>query len=139
MRLVTTITCCTCLASLLATATPARADPRTNYLLHCGGCHLADGSGAPDEVPSLHHDLGRIVAVEQGREYLVRVPGASQALLNDTDLAAVINWVLREFNSATLSDDFKPLTAEEVGRARADVLLDPAKFRSRLWLKYEES
>ncbi len=127
----------TYLAVLLALATPAQADIRTDYLLHCGGCHLSDGSGAPDDVPSLRDDLGRIITVAQGRGYLVRVPGSSQALLDDADLAAVINWVLTEFNSATLADDFEPLTAEEVKGARRDVLMDPLKFRAGLWQHYK--
>ena len=137
MRLISTIAGCTCLAILLALVTPARADTRTDYLLHCSGCHLPDGSGAPDEVPSLRDGLGWIVSVAEGRGYLVRVPGSSQALLNDAELAAVINWVLTEFNSAILADDFKPLTAKEVGRARSDVLMDPLKFRAKLWRHYE--
>ena len=124
---------CMCLAILLALATPAQADTRTDYLLHCGGCHLSDGSGAPDDVPSLRDDLGRMITVSQGRGYLVRVPGSSQALLNDAELAAVINWVLTEFNSATLADDFEPFTAEEVKGARSDVLMDPLKFRAAFW------
>lgn len=137
MRLISTIAACTCLTILLALVTPARADTRTDYLLHCSGCHLPDGSGAPDDVPSLRDGLGWIVSVAEGRGYLVRVPGSSQALLNDTELAAVINWVLTEFNSDTLVDEFKPLTAKEVGRARSDVLMDPLKFRAELWRHYE--
>ena len=139
MRLVSTHTRCTCLALLLAFVTPAIADTRTDYLLHCSGCHLPDGSGAPDDVPSLRNNLGWIVRVAEGRDYLVRVPGSSQALLNDAELAAVINWVLIEFNAETLADDFKPLTAREVGRARSDVLMDPLKFRAELWRHYEGS
>lgn len=130
---------CASLALLLAFVAPAAADTRTDYLLHCGGCHLQDGTGAPDEVPSLRDTLGWIVNVPQGREYLARVPGASQSLLDDAKLAAVINWVLTEFNSATLADDFRPLTAAEVGDARSNVLMDPLKFRAELWRKYEGS
>ena len=137
MHRITTIVSCTCLAGLLAFAAPAMADTKTDYLLHCSGCHLADGSGAPDDVPSLRDGLGWIVSVAEGRGYLVRVPGSSQALLNDAELAAVINWVLTEFNSDTLADEFKPLTAKEVGRARSDVLMDPLKFRAELWRHYE--
>jgi hypothetical protein len=137
IRLISTIAGCTCLAILLAIVTPARADTRTDYLLHCSGCHLPDGSGAPDDVPSLRDGLGWIVNVAEGRGYLVRVPGSSQAQLNDAKLAAVINWVLTEFNAATLADDFLPLTAAEVGRARSDVLMDPLKFRAELWRHYE--
>ena len=89
--------------------------------------------------PSLRGTLGWIVSVPRGREYLARVPGASQSLLNDERLAAVINWVLTEFNSATLADDFRPLTAAEVGKARSDVLMNPLKLRAELWRKYEGS
>jgi hypothetical protein len=137
MRLFSTVTGWFCLAILLAFVTPGMADTRTDYLLHCSGCHLPDGSGAPDDVPSLRDGLGWIVSTAKGRGYLVRVPGSSQAQLNDAELAAVINWVLTEFNAATLADDFKPLTAKEVGRARSDVLMDPLKFRADLWQHYE--
>ncbi len=128
-----------CLAILLTIAMPSQADTRTDYLLHCGGCHLSDGSGAPDAVPSLRNDLGRIITVANGRAYLVRVPGSSQASLDDAGLAAVINWVLSEFSSATLAADFEPLTAEEVKAARSDVLMDPLKFRAELWRHYQRS
>jgi hypothetical protein len=137
MRFISTHTGCTCLAILLAFAAPAMADTKTDYLLHCSGCHLPDGTGAPDEVPSLRDGLGLIVSMAEGRGYLVRVPGSSQAMLNDAELAAVINWVLTEFNSATLADDFQPLTAAEVGRARSNILMDPLKFRAKLWRHYE--
>ena len=122
---------------LLTLNAPVQADTRSDYLLHCAGCHLPDGSGAPDYVPSLHNDLGRIITVAEGRGYLVRVPGSSQALLDDAGLAAVINWILTEFNSATLADDFEPLTTEEVKAARRDVLMDPLKFRAELWQDYK--
>ena len=139
MHSVTFVVGCASLALLLAFVSPAEADTRTDYLLHCGGCHLQDGTGAPDEVPSLRDTLGWIVSVPQGREYLARVPGASQSLLNDAKLAAVINWVLTEFNSATLADDFRPLTGAEVGDARSNVLMNPLKFRAELWRTYEGS
>ena len=139
MHRLTTLVSGTCLAGLLAFVAPAMADTKTDYLLHCSGCHLPDGSGAPDEVPSLRDGLAWIVSVAEGRGYLVRVPGSSQAMLNDAELAAVINWLLTEFNSATLADDFQPLTAAEVGRARSNVLMDPLKFRAELWRHYEDS
>lgn len=139
MRLLSSTTAWCCLAVLLVFVTPATADTRTDYLLHCSGCHLPDGSGAPDDVPSLRDGLGWIASMANGRGYLVRVPGSSQAQLNDAELAAVINWVLTEFNAATLADDFTPLTAKEVGRARSHVLMDPMKFRADLWQNFEES
>ncbi len=111
------------------------ADPvaRVHYLLHCGGCHLPDGRGVPPEVPSLRGDIGVIAGSPDGRRYLARVPGASQAPLSDAELTGVLNWVLVTFSGRTLAPGFVPLTAEEVGRARRDVLADPLRERERIW------
>lgn len=121
---------------LAAVAAPALADPRADYLLHCAGCHLADGRGSPGSVPSLAGPLGRIAATPAGRDYLARVPGASQAPISDEALAAVLNWVLLEFNRETLADGFKPLSGSEVARSRSRVLADPLKLRRELWPDY---
>jgi cytochrome c553 len=120
-------------AALLLQAPVAGADPRSDYLMHCAGCHLADGSGLPPEVPSLAGPLGRIVASSAGRDYLARVPGAAQAPLSDEALAAVLNWLLLEFNRATLPADFEALRPAEVARSRSRVLADPLKLRNELW------
>ena len=45
-------------AALLASIDPsARAEPhppaQVNYMLHCQGCHLADGAGMEGKVPAL--------------------------------------------------------------------------------------
>lgn len=118
---------------LVAVSGPAAADPRSNFLLHCAGCHLPDGSGVPPDVPSLAGPLGRIAATPEGRDYMARVPGASQAPLSDEELAAVLNWVLVEFNGETLPATFKPLTGAQVGHSRTRVLADPHKLRDELW------
>jgi hypothetical protein len=108
------------------------ADPRTDYLLYCRGCHLINGSGVPPEVPTLVDDIGKIVAVPGGREYIIRVPGVSQTAMNNDELAAVLNWVLAEFNADTTPENFEPYTSEEVGEARQKVLVDPLKYRASL-------
>lgn len=123
------------LASLLA-AGSAMSNPQANYLLHCGGCHLPDASGAPPSVPPLAGTLGRIVATPAGRDYIVRVPGASQTPLSDAELAAVMNWVLLTFNQDSLPADFRPLDGAEVGRSRSQVLADPQALRRQLWPGY---
>lgn len=110
----------------------ADADPKTDYLLYCRGCHLADGSSVPPAVPTLIDEIGKLLSVSGGRDYIVRVPGVSQADLDDEKLAAVLNWVLREFNSDTLPADFEPYSAEFVRRARARVLKDPLRHRAEL-------
>lgn len=125
-----------CASLLLCSAVHVGADARIDYLLHCAGCHLPDASGSPPEVPPLANELGRIVAIPGGRDYVVRVPGASQAPINDRALAEVINWLLAEFNGTTLPAAFEPLTAEEVHRSRVNVLADPIKHRDALWTNY---
>jgi len=122
---------------LLAITATTWADSRVDYLLHCAGCHLADGRGSPPSVPSLAGPLGRIVSSPEGRDYLARVPGAAQAPISDDALAAVLNWVLLEFNRATLPRNFKPLRASEVASSRARVLTDPLKYRRELWPESE--
>ncbi|MEM7019417.1 MAG: hypothetical protein AAF512_19025 [Pseudomonadota bacterium] len=111
----------------------AAADARFDYLLHCGGCHLANGRGAPPEIPTLRNELGKIVDSLAGRDYIARVPGSAQAPISDAALANVLNWILREFNAETLPKDFQPMSAEEVGRSRQNILADPLKHRQQLW------
>lgn len=68
-----------------------------------------------------------------GRDYVARVPGAAQAPLSNEALAAVLNWLLLEFNGATLPADFQALRPAEVARSRSRVLADPVRLRNELW------
>ena len=108
------------------------------YMLHCGGCHLADGVGAPPEVPGLK-TLGPITLLPEGRDYIVRVPGASQAPIDDATLTTISNYILRTFNADSLPQDFKYLSQEEVHTARQNTLMDPLKFRAELWRQVDQS
>ena len=97
---------------------------------------MPDGSGLDQVVPTLHDVIGRMVAEPAGRAYIVRVPGASQAPINDKKLAEVINWMLAEFSSDTLPEDFKPLTVDEVAVSRRELLPDPLRLRAELFPDY---
>jgi mono/diheme cytochrome c family protein len=111
----------------------ARAEtPRVNYMLQCQGCHGAEGRGAPGTVPSLA-GVGRFLRVPGGREYLVRVPGSSQAALTDAELAEVLNWMVREFDP----HDFVPYDAAEVARVRRPPLDDVEGVRRELLREIE--
>lgn len=123
-------------AALFIAAALVHADPRVDYLLHCSGCHMPDGSGLSPVVPTLHDVPGRMLAIPQGRSYIVRVPGVAQAPISDRKLTEVLNWLLAEFSSATLPKDFEPLTVEEVSRARSQLLADPLEFREIYWPDY---
>lgn len=116
----------------------ARAAARFDYLLHCSGCHLPDGSGAPPEVPSLRGPMGVLVATPEGRDYIARVPEVAQAPLADDALARVLNWVLLEFNDETLPSGFQLMGAAEVGTARAKVLADPLRARAAIVGRYAD-
>jgi hypothetical protein len=53
----------------------------------------------------------------QGRDYVLRVPGAANSVLADAQLAAVLNW-LAERDAAAGEARVAPFTAAEVALAR---------------------
>jgi cytochrome c peroxidase len=112
-----------------ASATAGAATPQFNYLLHCGGCHIEDGSGMGDVVPDLNEDLGYFASFPEGRSYLMRVPGAAHSPLTDGDLAEVLNWMLRSFAAA---DAPQPFTETEVSEHRRNRLDDVVQARKDL-------
>ncbi|MDG2308430.1 MAG: hypothetical protein P8R42_27950 [Candidatus Binatia bacterium] len=127
MRSGAAITAALCV-ELWAMPVVAQVPPEQDYVLHCSGCHRPDGSGAPDEVPSLV-GLDRFLRLPEGRAYLIRAPGVAQAPVTDERLAALMNWVLVEFGGAGVSPAY---TAAEVKKWRALPLRDPTELRARL-------
>lgn len=117
------------LACLWAGAAAAEA-PRVLYLLHCQGCHRADGSGLPGAVPSLV-GVARFATRPEGRAYLIGVPGSAQAPLSDAELAQVLNWLLAKFGPAEEAARVARFDAAEVARARTP-LADVAAVRAGL-------
>ncbi|NIR85626.1 MAG: cytochrome c [Gammaproteobacteria bacterium] len=89
-----------------------------DYSRECQGCHRADGMGAPGAVPRLRDFVGYFTHLPEGREYLMRVPGVAGAYLDDTELAALLNWMLRTFSAEQLAPGFEPYTPDEVARYR---------------------
>ncbi len=115
-------------------ASSAVADPRTDYILNCRGCHAPDGSGLPDGggAPSFRGQVGKFLWVPGGREYLIRVPGTAQSELSDARIAAVLTWIVREFSPGEVPTDFAPFSAEEVGRYRRPPLAEVEGVRRGL-------
>ena len=117
---------------LVVAAASAGADPHADYLLYCRGCHLHTGEAVPDaNVPSLQ-ELAPLLKSKEGREYIVRVPGVSQTPMSDERLAAVLNWVVANFNPEVDADGFQPYTSAEVGKARQKVMIDPLLTRAEI-------
>ncbi len=120
------------LLGLTGSAGQAFADPHTDYLLYCRGCHLHTGDAVPTaSIPGLH-ELAPLLESQEGRDYLIRVPGVAQSGMDDARLAAVLNWVIVNFNADTVGDDFERFTTEEVSKARPIVLVDPLRARAEI-------
>ena len=117
----------------VANAAQSVGTPRLNYVLHCAGCQVMDGSGnnAPG-IPSLRGSIGHFLKVEGGREYLVQVPGASQSPLSDQETADLLNWMLKEFSGKELPERPKDYSGDEVKQLRRRPPPDVPKRRSEV-------
>jgi len=106
---------------------------RTNYALNCQGCHMASGVGTPGRVPKMAGFVSTFLEAEGGREYLVRVPGITNAAISDEELAELANWMLYTFDPGHIPDDFSPFTTEEIARNRPHSLtIEAGRQRARL-------
>jgi hypothetical protein len=103
-----------------------------DYAVNCQGCHRADGGGTPGSVPALAGEVAKFLGVPGGREYLVRVPGVSQAGLDDVALARVVNWMVDHFDREHLPTAFTPYAPDEIGRLRTSPLTDVDSVRGDL-------
>jgi hypothetical protein len=122
-------------SGLVGVAGAARADDeraRQNYLLHCMGCHTETGVGLPGRVPSLRGTLARLAQHPDGRSYVLRVPGVTQATLDSERLAEVLNWAISAFGDGTQPAQVPPFTAAEVAAARDRPLLEVNATRERV-------
>jgi mono/diheme cytochrome c family protein len=86
-------------------------------MLYCMGCHGADAQGVPGKVPALAGPLSRFMRTPQGRDYVVRVPGAANSALTDAQLAAVLNWLAGR-GAAAGEAPVAPFTVAEVALVR---------------------
>ena len=108
------------LASMAAClfAGAASANPAQNYMLYCMGCHGPQAEGVPGKIPPLAHALGLYMKTPAGRNYVLRVPGAANSALSDSELAAVLNWLAVSYSTGELSSDTPMFTPAEVAKLR---------------------
>lgn len=121
-----------CAAAVSFAAQAGAASPHIDYMLQCQGCHLPDGTGKPGAVPSLRDSIGLFTTVAGGRAFLIRVPGSASSPLSDEALAAVLNWMIRQFGPPAVAGDFRAFDAAEVARHRATPLIDVDGMRRAL-------
>ena len=106
---------------------------RLQYILHCAGCHQADGHGAPDSgVPDMRGQLGHFLKLPEGRAFLVKVPGTSNSALSNREVTRLLNWMVRSFSAPTLPADFAPYTEAEVTALRSAPLDNVAGERAAI-------
>jgi cytochrome c553 len=100
-----------------ALAGAASASPGQDYMLYCMGCHGAEAQGVAGKIPPLAGALARFMRTSEGRNYVLRVPGAANSALSDARLAAVLNWLAERYGAP---DEPRPalFTEEEVTLAR---------------------
>ena len=128
------------LALLFSIAFPTWADEAAtndkrawvNYVLRCQGCHLPDAMGMKGKVPRMNGFVGYFLHSDDGRRFIVQVPGVATASLPDNELSELMNWVMHEFSREQMPGDFAPFTAEEVAHLRKHPETDPLKRRGEI-------
>jgi mono/diheme cytochrome c family protein len=109
--------------AVAALAGAARAGPAQDYMLYCMGCHGAQAQGVPGKIPPLAGAVSLYMRTAEGRNYVLRVPGAANSALPDAQLAAVLNWLAEHYGSPDQTAP-APFTTEEVARTRRIPLAD---------------
>lgn len=113
----------------------AENDPQRawfNYVLHCQGCHLADAMGTAGKVPRMNGFVGYFLHSEEGREFVVQVPGIATANLPDNELSELVNWMFFTFSEEQIPADFQPYDEAEVSRLRKHPETDPFARRGEI-------
>jgi mono/diheme cytochrome c family protein len=123
---------CVMLALLFISSTTQAKDPQFIFMMECQGCHLADGRGAVNAVPSMNDEVAKFLTVPGGREFLAQVPGVAKSPLNDAEITAVLNWSLNEFGPVDIAARHPPYTVEEISRLRKTPLLEVKQARAAL-------
>lgn len=91
------------------------------YRLHCSGCHGLQGSAATvGRIPALAGNVGTFMKSAESRTFLTQAPGIMNSGLNDKDVATLMNWLVPALAKESLTEPFKPYSAEEIAHSRAN-------------------
>lgn len=107
------------------------ARARYNYQMFCQGCHTHNGVGVRG-VPTIAGFIGHFLNTQKGREYLVRVPGSANSVLDDVQLAEVLNWMIINFGEESVAESWRPYQAKEVAEYRKKPLMEVVQYRQEL-------
>ena len=103
-----------------------------NYMLHCQGCHLPAAEGFAGKVPVMKDFAGYFLHSQEGREFLIRVPGVALSALDDDEIAELMNWLLQTHSQDQLPDPYIAFTETEVAQLRKDPERDPERARLKI-------
>jgi len=111
-----------------ALAGAASASPAEDYTLYCMGCHGPQAQGVPGKIPPLAGSLALFMRTPEGRDYVLRVPGAANSALPDAQLTAVLNWLAETFPAADQPLP-APFSVAELARVRRTPLANVQAVR----------
>jgi mono/diheme cytochrome c family protein len=123
----------TVFASVALTAAASELSPRANYILRCAGCHGIEGAGTViGGVPSFHGSVSDLANDEAGRTYVLNVPGVLGSSLTESEIAAVMTYVVDNWGS----EPAPPFSPEEVALRRAKPVADIVALRRALAARF---
>src|SRR5215469_1218161 len=99
------------------------ASPAQDYTLYCMGCHGPQAQGVQGKIPPLAGSVSLYMRTAEGRDYVLRVPGAANSALPDAQLAAVLNWLAERYGAPGEAQPV-PFTVAEVTQVRHTPLAD---------------
>ena len=76
--------------------------------------------------------VGFFLHSQEGREFVIRVPGVATASLPDDELTELMNWLLKTYSSGQLPQPFVPYSVAEVAALRPDLEANPDTTRTRI-------
>lgn len=126
---------CIAVALAMGLIPVANADDQrasVNYMIHCQGCHLPEAVGFAGHVPRMKDFVGYFLHSNEGREFVIQVPGVAASSLPDDELTEMMNWLLLTYSADQLPQPFVPFSTEEVAALRPDLEANPEKTRMRI-------
>lgn len=119
------------LLSAAQSALAGERRPEVNYVLRCAGCHGMDGTGAEKAgIPPFPGLVDAFFADQQGRLYLMHVPGVVANGLSDREIAEVMNYVVDRWRKP--GAEVRHFSTEEVTRLRTEQLDDLVGLRREI-------
>ncbi|MFV0292248.1 MAG: c-type cytochrome [Paracoccus sp. (in: a-proteobacteria)] len=112
----------------LVSVAEASETTRANYILNCSGCHGMTGMGTLEGgIPPFPDSVQKIANSENGRTYLLHVPGVVDNDMTDAEVADVLNYILDQWG-----DGEGHFTETEVSVRRAVEIGDVVVYRRQL-------